>query len=48
MGLKVPPQVITDFILFAGPATSGSSGIGWNLAATQVADKKALTAGEAP
>ena len=48
MGLKFPPQVITDFILFAGPATSGSSGIGWNLAATQVADKKALTAGEAP
>lgn len=32
LGLKLPPRVITDFILFAGP--QGASSLGWSLAAT--------------
>ena len=36
LGFTLPPQVVTDFILFAGPPSSGSKNLGWNLAATQV------------
>ncbi|WP_100448814.1 hypothetical protein [Glycomyces xiaoerkulensis] len=37
LGLRLPPKVITDFVLFAGedPAT-GRRAIAWNLAATQL------------
>jgi hypothetical protein len=36
LGIRLPPQVITSFILFAGPADPTGSNLGWSLAATQV------------
>lgn len=35
LGLKFPPRVIVDFILFAGPETSGGGNLGWSLAAVE-------------
>jgi hypothetical protein len=46
LGLRFPPRVITDFILFAGPGTKGRGNLGWSLAATMPASgpsKEAIT-----
>lgn len=36
LGIRLPPKVVSDFILFSDPASPGDSDIAWNLAATQV------------
>jgi hypothetical protein len=43
LGLRFPPQVITDFILFAGTGAGGATTLGWSLAATQVAKPSSET-----
>ncbi len=37
LGMKFPPRVIVDFILFAGPNTGGTGNLGWSLAAVEPA-----------
>jgi hypothetical protein len=37
LGMKFPPRVIVDFILFAGPHTGGTGNLGWSLAAAEPA-----------
>lgn len=36
LGIKLPPKVIIDFILFSGANQTGPGNLAWNLAATQV------------
>ncbi|HEU5063747.1 MAG TPA: hypothetical protein VFT79_11435 [Solirubrobacterales bacterium] len=40
LGMKFPPRVIVDFILFAGPETKGSGNLGWSLAAAEPSTKE--------
>ncbi|MDQ3725700.1 MAG: hypothetical protein M3335_07415, partial [Actinomycetota bacterium] len=35
LGMKFPPRVIVDFILFAGPESDGGGNLGWSLAAVE-------------
>ncbi|HEX5526854.1 MAG TPA: hypothetical protein VFX44_06600 [Solirubrobacterales bacterium] len=43
LGMKFPPRVIVDFILFAGPGTGGTGNLGWSLAAAEPASKAQAT-----
>jgi hypothetical protein len=41
LGMKFPPRVIIDFILFAGPNTEGTGNLGWSLAAVEPKSEQA-------
>lgn len=42
LGMKFPPRVIVDFILFAGPGTGGTGNLGWSLAAVEPKSDQAM------
>lgn len=42
LGIKLPPKVITDFIVFADPVKGFGSNMAWNVAATQVTAQNSM------
>lgn len=42
LGIKLPPKVIIDFVVFADPSQGSGSNLAWNLAAGQPQDNVAL------